>query len=161
MRAPGAATSGAYAQYLRQRRCLIPASGFYEWRRMPSGRKAPYWISMKDKAPFALAGLWRELADPKTGELQDRYLVLTCNPNDFMAELHNRMPVIIDPADYNRWLSAAPPPLDLLRPFPAERMTAYEIGQPINRRGYDAPDIIDPAPSIVPPPKPPQSDLFG
>jgi putative SOS response-associated peptidase YedK len=100
---------------------------------------------MKDKAPFALAGLWKELADPKTGELQDRYLVLTCPPNELAAELHNRMPVIIDVADYDRWLSAEVPPIDLLRPYPAEKMAAYEIGQQINKRGYDAPDIIAPA----------------
>jgi len=112
---------------------------------MPSGRKAPYWIGMKDKAPFALAGLWKELADPKTGELQDRYLVLTCPPNELAAELHNRMPVIIDVADYDRWLSSKVPPIDLLRPYPAEKMAAYEIGQQINKRGYDAPDIIAPA----------------
>src|SRR5215475_1330500 len=84
-RSEGAATSGAYGQSLRLRRCLIPASGFYEWRRMESGRKAPYWIGMKDKAPFALAGLWKEMVDPKTGELQDCYVVMTCAPNDFMA----------------------------------------------------------------------------
>jgi putative SOS response-associated peptidase YedK len=62
------------------------------------------------------------------------------------AELHNRMPVIIDVADYDRWLSSEVPPMDLLRPFPAERMMAYEIGQQINRHGYDAPDIVDPLP---------------
>ena len=145
-RSEGIASSGAYTSHFRARRCLIPASGFYEWRRMPSGRKAPYWIGMKDKAAFALAGLWKGLADPKTGELQDRYLVLTCPPNELAAELHNRMPVIIGVADYDRWLSSEVPPIDLLRPYPAEKMTAYEIGQQINRRGYDAPDIVDPAP---------------
>lgn len=146
-RSESAATSDAYGQSLRLRRCLIPASGFYEWRRLESGRKAPYWIGMKDKAPFALAGLWKELVDPKTGELQDRYVVLTCPPNELAAELHNRMPVIIDPAEYDRWLSSEAPPVDLLRPYSAELMTAYEIGQQINKRGYDAPDILDPAPS--------------
>ena len=112
------ATNPAYAQSFRLRRCLIPASGFFEWRKMPSGRKAPYWIGMKDKAAFALAGLWKGLADPKTGELQDRYLVLTCPPNELAAELHNRMPVIIDVADYDRWLSAEDPRVDLVRPYP-------------------------------------------
>jgi putative SOS response-associated peptidase YedK len=81
--------------------------------------------------------------------------------NVLMAELHNRMPVIIDPAEYDRWLSADPPPVDLLRPYPAERMTAYEIGQQINKQGYDGPDIIDPAPPVTPAPKPQQNDLFG
>ena len=69
---------------------------------------------------------------------------MTCAPNDFMAELHNRMPVIIDSADYDRWLSTEEPPVDLLRPYPAEKMTAYEIGQQINRRGYDGPTSLNP-----------------
>jgi putative SOS response-associated peptidase YedK len=116
---------------------------------------------MKDKAPFALAGIWKEVLDQKTGELQDQFLVITCEPNAMMAELHNRMPVIIDPAEYDRWLSAESPPVDLLHPYPAEKMTTYEIGQLINKRGYDAPDIIDPAPPVASPPKLRQNDLFG
>ena len=87
--------------------------------------------------------------------------MLTCPPNELAAELHNRMPVIIDVSDYDRWLSSAEPPTGLLRPYPAEKMTAYEIGQQINKRGYDAPDIIDPAPPTAPPPKPQHNDLFG
>ena len=87
--------------------------------------------------------------------------MLTCPPNELAAELHNRMPVIIDVADYDRWLSAEVPPIDLLRPYPAEKMAAYEIGQQINKRGYDAPDIIDPAPPTAPSPKPQHNDLFG
>jgi putative SOS response-associated peptidase YedK len=60
--------------------------------------------------------------------------------------LHNLMPLIIDSADYDRWLRSAEPPIDLLRPYPAEKMAAYEIGQQIKKLGYDAPDIVDPAP---------------
>jgi putative SOS response-associated peptidase YedK len=71
------------------------------------------------------------------------------------------MPLIIDGADYDRWLSSEVPPIDLLRPHPAEKMTAYEIGQQINKRGYDAPDIIDPAPLTAPPPTPQHNDLLG
>jgi putative SOS response-associated peptidase YedK len=103
---------------------------------------------MKDKGPFALAGLCKELADPKIGELQDRYLALTCPPNELAAELHNRMPVIIDVPDYNGWLSSDAPPIDLPRPYPAEKMTAYEIGQQIigaatTRRTSSTPHYAD------------------
>jgi hypothetical protein len=66
-----------------------------------------------------------------------------------MAQLHDRMPLIIDTADYDRWLSADGPPLDLLRPYPAEGMRAYEISTKINKPGYDAPDILDPVPSVA------------
>jgi putative SOS response-associated peptidase YedK len=65
------------------------------------------------------------------------------------GRIHNRMPLILDLADYDRWLSSEVPPIDLLRPFPAEKMMAYEIGQQINGRGYDAPDIVDPIPPRV------------
>jgi putative SOS response-associated peptidase YedK len=138
-----------YAESFRLRRCLIPVSGFYEWRKMPSGRRAPHWIGMKDRAPFALAGIWKEITNAKTGELLDAYLVITSAPNELMAQLHDRMPLIIDPADYDRWLSADAPPLDLLKPYPAERMTTYEISTKINKPGYDAPDILDPVPPVV------------
>jgi putative SOS response-associated peptidase YedK len=104
---------------------------------------------MKDRAPFALAGIWKEITNAKTGELLDAYLVITSAPNELMAQLHDRMPLIIDPADYDRWLSADAPPLDLLKPYPAERMTAYEISTKINKPGYDAADILDPVPSVA------------
>jgi putative SOS response-associated peptidase YedK len=143
-RSEGIDSARSYAESFRLRRCLVPASGFYEWRKMPSGRRAPHWIGMKDHAPFALAGLWKEMLDPRTGELQDRFVVLTCAPNELMAQLHDRMPVIIGAPDYDAWLSSDPPPLDLLRPYPAEAMTAYEISTKINKAGYDQPDVIDP-----------------
>jgi hypothetical protein len=74
------------------------------------------------------------------------YLVITCAPNDVMVQLQDRMPLIVDVPDHDRCLSADPPPIDLLRPSPAERMTAYEISTKINKTSYDAPDILDPAP---------------
>jgi putative SOS response-associated peptidase YedK len=147
-RAEGIESSRNYADSFRSRRCLVPVSGYYEWRKMPSGRRAPHWIGMADRAPFALAGIWREIGDPKTGELMDAYLVITCAPNELMAQVHDRMPLIIDPADYDRWLSADPAPLDLLKPYPAAKMTAYEVSTKINKAGYDAPDILDPSPPI-------------
>jgi putative SOS response-associated peptidase YedK len=85
--------------------------------------------------------------------------VLTFPPNVLAAEFHSRMPVIIDGADYDGWLSSEVPPIDLLRAYPAERMRAYEIGQRINRPGYDAPDINDPVPPEIP--KPESQDLFS
>jgi putative SOS response-associated peptidase YedK len=83
---------------------------------MPSERRAPDGIGMADHGPFALAGIWKELADPKTGELIDAYVVITCAPNEMMAQLHDRMPLIIASNDYDRWLSADAPPAD---PAPA------------------------------------------
>jgi putative SOS response-associated peptidase YedK len=138
-----------YVEAFRLRRCLIPVSGFYEWRKMPSGRRAPHWIGMKDRSPLGLAGIWKEITNAKTGEPLDAYVIVTCSPNELMERLHDRMPLTIDPADYDRWLSADPQPLDLLKPYPAERMTAYEISTRINKPGYDAPDILDPVPPMA------------
>ena len=76
-RSEGIATSRHYVDSFRLRRCLVPVSGYYEWRKMGDGRRVPHWIGMKDRAPFALGGLWKEIMDPKTGELQDQYLVIT------------------------------------------------------------------------------------
>ena len=72
--------------------------------------------------------------------------MITCQPNPLLAAIHDRMPLIIDVPDYDAWLSADPPPLHLLRPFPGERMMAYEVSTKINKAGYDEPDILDPAP---------------
>jgi len=158
-RSEGIVTSRHYADSFRLRRCLIPVSGYYEWRKMPSGRRAPHWIGMADRSPFALAGIWKEVLDRKTGELQDQYLVITCQPNPLLAAIHDRMPLIIDVADYDAWLSAEPPPLHLLRSFPGERMMAYEVSTKINKAGYDQPDILDPAPGTDEGPAAPQLPL--
>jgi putative SOS response-associated peptidase YedK len=85
-----------YAESFRLRRSLIRVSGLYDWRMTPSGRRAPHWIGMKDRAPFALAGIWKEITNAKTGELLDAYVVITCAANALVEQLHDRMPLIID-----------------------------------------------------------------
>lgn len=153
-RSEGIATSRHYADSFRLRRCLVPVSGYYEWRKMGDGKRVPHWIGMKDRAPFALGGVWKEVMDRKTGELQDQYLVITCQPNPMLAEIHDRMPLIVEVADYDAWLSADPPPVQLLRPYPAEKMMAYAVSTKINKAGYDQPDILDPAADEGPPAAP-------
>lgn len=129
----------------KRRRCLIPADGFYEWQRT-NGSKQPMYIHAADERPFALAGLWEVWRSPDGDAIQS-CTILTTSPNDFMAPIHNRMPVIIEPEDYEMWLDPGPQPdqaQHLLRPYPAEKMAAYPVSTIVNNPRHDAPDCIAP-----------------
>jgi putative SOS response-associated peptidase YedK len=109
----------------QRRRCLIPADGFYEWKKLDEKTKQPYAFSMSDDAPFAFAGLWDAWRNPAQ---QDEWLqsltIITTKPNELTATVHNRMPVILHQEDYDEWLMGVDgedPPASLLRPYPAER----------------------------------------
>ena len=139
-RSEGLADSGAFKHAYKSRRCLVPIDGFFEWKAI-LGQKAkqPYAIAMKDRRPFALAGIY---ASRRTDSpYEDRtFCILTCPPNSMMAEIHDRMPVILHPQDYERWLSEEPDPADLLKPFPSELMTMWPI-HPIKSKG---PEVLEP-----------------
>jgi putative SOS response-associated peptidase YedK len=124
------------------RRCLVPFDLFYEWQKRPDGTKQPYAIAREDRAPLGLAGLWesKRLAD---GAVLRSFTILTTTPNALLAPLHNRMPVIVAPADYAAWLGetgASPDDLRaLLRPYPADAMTAWPVDPRVgNWRNDDA-----------------------
>jgi putative SOS response-associated peptidase YedK len=131
----------------KRRRCLIPADGFYEWQKQANG-KQPMFIRPADgeERPFALAGLWEIWHDPDGGALQS-CTILTTTPNELMADIHNRMPVIVEPEDYDLWLNPEPDPeqgLHLLRPYPAEKMTAYPVSTIVNNPRNETPECIQP-----------------
>ena len=129
----------------KRRRCLIPADGFYEWQKQGSG-KQPMFIRPVAERPFALAGLWEVWRDPDGSVLQT-CTILTTTPNELMAPIHNRMPVIVEPEDFDLWLNPEPNPeqgLHLLRPYPAEKMSAYPVSTLVNNPRNDAPDCIQP-----------------
>lgn len=131
----------------KRRRCLIPADGFYEWQKQGSG-KQPMFIrpAEGEERPFALAGLWEMWRDPDGGTLQS-CTILTTTPNELMAPIHNRMPVIIEPEDYDLWLNPEPDPeqgLHLLRPYPAEKMSAYPVSPVVNNPRNDVPECVQP-----------------
>lgn len=132
----------------RRRRCLILADGFYEWRTEPGSKtKTPMYIQLASKAPFAFAGLWEIWRPDDTPVLS--CTIITTAPNDLIAPIHNRMPVILPPAAYDRWLDPgeqAPAALDdLLVPFPADQMMAYPVSRLVNSPANDVPDCIVPA----------------
>lgn len=140
-RSEGVATSGAFKHAYERRRCLVPIDGFFEWRDiLGTGKnKQPYAIAMKDGSKFALAGIYASRRVEGAHE-ERTFAILTCAPNSMMAQIHDRMPVILHPADYQRWLSDEPDPEDLLRPFQAELMTMWPIN-PIKSKG---PEVLEP-----------------
>lgn len=123
------ATTPAFRDAFRHRRCLVPASFFYDWRRLPNG-KQPYRIGLAQDDLFAFAGLWEEKRDGD-GEILRTFAIVTTAPNALIAPIHDRMPVILNPADYDAWLDASPKSVEkagaLLRPFPAPAMVAEPV----------------------------------
>jgi len=146
-RAEDAASKPAFREALKKRRCLVPADAFYEWQRPDAKTKRPFAIGMKSGAPYAFAGLW-ESWRPKDGEPLETFTILTTYPNELMEPIHNRMPVILDPMDFDRWLDAgdpARPPVDLLRPYPAERMCAWPVSDRVGNVRNNDMALLDPA----------------
>jgi putative SOS response-associated peptidase YedK len=134
----------------RRRRCLVIADGFYEWQKQ-NGAKQPYFIHLREPRPFAFAGLWEHWKDPDASVLESCTL-LTTEPNDFLRPVHNRMPVILYPGDYDLWLDPEVQQPDLLqpllRPYPARDMSAYPVSRLVNSPGNDTPRCIEPLSDI-------------
>ena len=141
-RSESVATNGLFKWAYQQRRALMPIDGFFEWKDIyGTGKdKQPYAIAIKSGKPFALAAIWEIWRDPKTGERVRTFCVLTCEPNEMMATIHNRMPVI-SVSDYADWLMDEEP-RRLLKPFPAELMTMWQIDRKVGSKN-DTPDILD------------------
>lgn len=138
------ATAPAFRTAFKKTRCLIPATGFYEWQKREGTIKQPMHIGMKDGAPFAFAGLWTTWG-AKDAEPLTTCTIITGEPNELAATIHNRMPVILAPADYARWLDIEQPDAgDLLKPYPADAMKAYPISTRVNSPKNDDPSIIEP-----------------
>jgi len=150
-----------YREAARQRRCLIPADAFYEWR---AGKvKQPYAFALKDDRLFAFAGLWESWKDRASGAALKTFTIITTDANELVAPFEDRMPAILNRADYGRWLAPteanAPPidlPLDLLRPYPAEAMKAWEVSPSVGNTRNDGPELLEPYQNAVPG----QRDLF-
>lgn len=145
-RAETAAEKPAFRAAFRRRRCLIPATGFYEWQARENG-KTPMFIHLKNAPVFAFAGLWEVWHSPQGDEVRS-VTILTTEANSFMRSIHDRMPVILHSADYKTWLDSSEMPADvlrsLLRPFEAAEMTAYEVSRMVNRPTMDVPELIAP-----------------
>lgn len=130
---------------IRSRRCLIPASGFFEWQKV-GGKKQPYYVKVRDRDLFSFAGLW-ETWRKADDQVVESCTILTTSANKLVAPIHDRMPVIIARQGYDAWMQAAADPRtlnDLLRPFPADEMLAYPVSQLVNNPRYSRQDCIAP-----------------
>ena len=147
-RSESVADKPAFRDSLRARRCLVPADGFFEWR-AAGKRKEPHFIHRAERQVFTLAGLWDIWRSPEGLQVMT-YAVLTCRPNAVVAELHDRMPVIIEPADWDRWLATErmPPEAldDLFQPSEADDWVAEQVGEYVNKAGNEGPECVDSRP---------------
>jgi putative SOS response-associated peptidase YedK len=170
-RAETITTSPAYREAIKRRRCLVPADWFYEWQKLDAKTKQPYAIALKDGDLFAFAGLWETWRDKATGQgatgqgatgkgakgqtatgqsatslALETYTIITTDPNELTERFHDRMPVILKPSDYQRWLEPGEPshlPVDLLRPFPADEMKAWKVGPDVGNVRNNRPELVE------------------
>jgi putative SOS response-associated peptidase YedK len=130
-----------------RRRALVPVDSFFEWAKTHGkGPKQAYAIGMETGAPFALAGLWESWQHPETGEIIRSFCIITTTANALIAPIHDRMPVIVPPEAFDRWLSPVEPdPRDLLVPFPADLMRLWPVSARVNSAANDDPGLLEKA----------------
>jgi putative SOS response-associated peptidase YedK len=150
LRAEGILDKPSSRDAMRYRRCLVPASGFYEWRRMPgsnSGKtRQPFWLKPRDGKPIAFAGLWETWHERASGGEIDSGAIVTTDANAVVAPIHDRMPVVIRPEDFDQWLNGDPAEAAaLLRPAPDDVLEAIQISNRVNSVANDDPTLLEPA----------------
>lgn len=141
-RSETAASNGLFRSAYKSRRCLVPASGFYEWKKLDSGTKQPYLIRLLNDPILCFAGLWESWHG--NGKTIDSFTVLTTEPNELMASIHDRMPVIVRPSGFDGWLGGDSPPDGVFEPFPAEEMEAFPVGTRVNSPRNNDPSLVEP-----------------
>jgi putative SOS response-associated peptidase YedK len=138
-----AAEKPAFRESMKKRRCLIPADGFYEWKKIDPKTKQAYNIGLANDELFAFAGLWDRWKDPN-GKVIESCTILTTDANVLLKDIHNRMPVILQPSDYDLWLDPGitdPAQVaDLFKPFDARRMRVYPVSSTVNSAKNDGPE---------------------
>jgi putative SOS response-associated peptidase YedK len=129
-----------------KRRCLVPADGFYEWKKLDAKTRQPFAFRLRGEAPFAFAGLWDAWKDPAGGWLLS-YSIVTTEANELMSSVHTRMPVIVQPKDYHRWLERGGerPPVDLLRTLDSEAMEAWACSPLVGNYRNNGPELLNSA----------------
>jgi putative SOS response-associated peptidase YedK len=138
----------SFKQLVPTRRCLVPADGFYEWRR-EGNRKVPMWIHLKNRVPFVFAGLWDCWLDRDSGSQLHTFTIVTTNANALLRPIHDRMPVIYDREMGQQWLDGPFSASDtfliaVLQPLPSELMQAHEVSTLVNSPENDTAECIQP-----------------
>lgn len=136
----------SFKNAFKRKRCLVLSDGFYEWKKVNPKEKIPYRIKMQDDSLFAMAGIWDTWKD-EAGETIHSFSIITTTPNDLVANIHARMPVILNRKDEKLWLSNNDPDalVSLLEPFPAKEMTAHAVSKLVNSPMNDTPEVLKPA----------------
>lgn len=133
-----------FRQSVQKRRCAVPADGFYEWRRPDERTKIPHLISLRDRAPFFIAGLYEDA----TAIRPETYALLTCAPNRLMEPIHDRMPVILTPETLARWLRPGPitpeEVASICVPYDASAMQEWAVSSVVNNARHDVPECVVP-----------------
>ena len=146
-----AAGRPVFREAMRRRRCLVPADGFYEWQKLGTKEKQPYCFAMIDDSTFAFAGLWERWRNP-AGEFIETCTILTTEPNSLVSDVHDRMPVIVKPEDYELWLDPGFADVaalaDCLKPFDPRLMKKYPVSTRVNRAANDDAECAREVPSV-------------
>lgn len=144
-RAESVADKPAFRSAFKQRRCLVPASGIYEWQTVQGGRKQPWYIHLKDDAPMAMGGLWESWTSPE-GEILRTFCVITTAPNDLMQPIHDRMPVIIPKDCWTEWLNPrnhdTADLVAMLAPYAATAMEAWPVSRRVSNAREEGAELI-------------------
>jgi putative SOS response-associated peptidase YedK len=141
-RSEGIEEKAAFKEPIRQRRCVVPADSFYEWRTEPGKQKTPYRIYKNDGTLLLMAGIWDEWLH--NGQSKQSFSIITTSANSDIADLHNRMPVIFPSFETSKlWLTDLPlaKTLQLLAPLPSGLLSKYRVSNALNKAGYDSPDL--------------------
>jgi putative SOS response-associated peptidase YedK len=147
-KAEGIENKPAFREAFRQRRCLVPVDNFYEWKKVAGGKKQPYAIGLKGGGLMALAGLWESWHSKPSGERVRSFAIITTEPNELCAQLHNRMPVVLAPEAWPQWLGEEPADdgqlKSLLAPYPSGGMICWPVSQRVGSVKNNDPSLIEP-----------------
>lgn len=148
----------AFSNAMKRRRCLIPADGFYEWKRTGDA-KQPYFVRLRSGAPFAFAGLWETWTGPN-GEEMDTAAIVTTAANKTVADIHDRMPVMLSPDQFELWLDSDRvrdrEAAEILKPLPDDAVEAHPVSHAVNHVANDNPELVEPV-EAAPAPAPKQN----
>jgi putative SOS response-associated peptidase YedK len=147
-RAEGVAESKLFSRYFKSRRCLVPADGFYEWKKISDKEKQPMCIRMKDEKPFFFSGVYSIWKNKETEEEIPSFSIITTTPNKLMSEIHNRMPVILPEKHFEQWLDPNYNDTDALKkllvPCPAKNMKAYPVSKYVSNSRNEGEECMKP-----------------
>jgi putative SOS response-associated peptidase YedK len=133
----------SFRKPFERQRCLVPAGGFYEWRKGESSRQ-PYLIRRRDRAPVAFAGLWEHWVNPESKEPVETFTIVTTTANELTQPIHSRMPLILSPAHFDEWLASDEPPVELLATPETPEFEAVPVSTWVNSTRHDDPRCMEP-----------------